>query len=139
MIDNKSIMAENLRRLMHAKGVNATEICNALAFKHNTFSDWVNGRRYPRIDKIEKMAQYFGVDKSELIEPYSKIEKIKELREQYDQLTAERERLNKEYKEVLLDFEVQEIIDVVKQMDIKTKKHVLEYLKLLNKGLNDEG
>ena len=139
MIDNKSVMAENLRRLMQVKGVNATEICNALDFKHNTFSDWVNGRRYPRIDKIEMMANYFGVDKSELIEPYSKVEKIKELREQFNQLNAERERLDKEYKEIMLDVEMQEIIYALKQMDIKKKKHVLEYLKLLNKELGNEG
>ena len=138
-MDNKQIMAENIKRLMAKKDVSAMDVCRALDIKQPTFSDWTTGKYYPRIDKIEKMAQYFGVDKSELVEPYSKIEKIKELREQYDQLTAERERLNKEYKEVLLDFEVQEIIDAVKQMDIKTKKHVLEYLKLLNKGLNDEG
>lgn len=139
MIDNKSVMAENLKRLMQIKGVNATEICNTLDFKHNTFSDWVNGRRYPRIDKIEMMANYFGVDKSELIEPYSKVEKIKEMREQFDRLNAERERLDKEYKEIMLDVEMQEIIYALKQMDIKKKKHVLEYLKLLNKELNDEG
>ena len=37
-------------------------------FKEMTFSDWVNAKTYPRIDKIEKMAQYFGIEKSDLIE-----------------------------------------------------------------------
>ena len=68
MIDNRETMAKNLRRLMSDKGVNATDVCTALGFKHNTFSDWVNGKTYPRIDKIELMARYFNVLKSELVE-----------------------------------------------------------------------
>lgn len=68
MVENKKTMAKNIKRLMEKKKVNATEICEELDFKHNTFSDWVNGKSYPRIDKIEKMANYFGVNKSELVE-----------------------------------------------------------------------
>lgn len=36
--------------------------------KYTTLSDWVNGKTYPRIDKIERMAAYFGVEKSALLE-----------------------------------------------------------------------
>lgn len=68
MVENKSIMARNIRRLMEEKKVNATDVCEALNFKHNTFSDWVNGKSYPRIDKIELMANYFNVSKSDLVE-----------------------------------------------------------------------
>lgn len=68
MIENKEVMAKNIRFYMDKKGVNATEVCNALGFKGNTFSDWVNAKTYPRIDKIEKMANYFNVSKSALVE-----------------------------------------------------------------------
>ncbi len=37
-------------------------------FKHNTFSDWVNAKTYPRIDAIELMANYFGISKAFLVE-----------------------------------------------------------------------
>lgn len=33
-----------------------------------TFSDWINAKTYPRIDKIELMANYFGIEKSDLVE-----------------------------------------------------------------------
>ena len=49
------------------------DICDDLGFKYTTFSDWVNGKKYPRIDKIEMMANYFGVEKSDLIEDKSKV------------------------------------------------------------------
>lgn len=68
MTDNKEIMARNILDNMDKMGVNATEICNTLGFKQNTFSDWVNAKTYPRIDAIEKMAGYFGIPKAHLVE-----------------------------------------------------------------------
>ncbi len=68
MVADKDLMARNIKRFMEEKGVNATEICSTLGFKHNTFSDWINGKAYPRIDKIEMMANYFGVTKADLVE-----------------------------------------------------------------------
>ena len=68
MIENKKIMAKNILKYMNAKNVSSAEICKALNFKQSTFSDWVHARRYPRIDSIEKMANYFGVSKAYLVE-----------------------------------------------------------------------
>ena len=76
MIENKEIMAKNLARLMKQKNVNATEICQALNIKHNTFSSWVNGKTYPRIDKIEMMANYFGVSKAALVEDVTHVDDL---------------------------------------------------------------
>ena len=68
MTENKKVMAKNIVRYMEEKGVNATEICKALDIKQNTFSDWINAKTYPRIDKIELLANYFGVTKADLVE-----------------------------------------------------------------------
>ena len=67
-LGNKATMSTNIIKYMKKKGVNATEICKALNIPMPTFSDWVNARTYPRIDKIEKMANYFGVTKADLVE-----------------------------------------------------------------------
>ena len=69
-LGNKAIMAENIQRLMDSKGVDRNQICADLGFKYTTFKDWVKGNTYPRIDKIEMMAQYFGVNKSDLVEKH---------------------------------------------------------------------
>lgn len=69
-LGNKETMAKNIKRLMAENQVNATDICTALGFKAPTFSDWVHARTYPRIDKIEMMANYFGVSKADLVEDY---------------------------------------------------------------------
>lgn len=68
MIENKEVMARNIRKYMREKNVNQTEICKRLGIKQNTFSDWVNGKTYPRIDKIQLMSEYFGVNKADLVE-----------------------------------------------------------------------
>lgn len=68
MDNSKTILAKNIRYLMEQKQKTRTELCEALGVKYTTLSDWVNGKTYPRIDKIERMAAYFGVEKSALLE-----------------------------------------------------------------------
>lgn len=70
-LGNKQIMAKNIKKYMSLNNVSQTDICNALKFKPSTFSDWVNAKTYPRIDKIEMLANYFGIEKSDLVEDKS--------------------------------------------------------------------
>lgn len=72
MLGNKEIMARNIQYYMRRNRKNATEVCRALGIKQNTFSNWVNGKIYPRIDKIEMLANYFGVSKADLVEEHSR-------------------------------------------------------------------
>ena len=67
-LGNKQIMAKNILFYMDQKGIDRMDICDALGIKYTTFVDWINAKTYPRIDKIELMANYFGIDKSDLIE-----------------------------------------------------------------------
>lgn len=67
-LGNKQIMAQNIQYYMDKKNKSRQEMCNALGVKYTTFTDWVKGNAYPRIDKIELMANYFGVEKSDLVE-----------------------------------------------------------------------
>ena len=70
-LGNKAIMAENIQRLMDSRGIDRNKICADLGLKYTTFTDWVKGNTYPRIDKIELLANYFGVPKSELVEKHT--------------------------------------------------------------------
>ncbi len=67
-IGNREVFSANLRRYMEEVGVSRADVCNALGFKYTTFTDWYNGNKYPRIDKIEMLANFFGIEKSDLIE-----------------------------------------------------------------------
>jgi transcriptional regulator with XRE-family HTH domain len=44
------------------------DVARDLDLPYTTVTGWCNGEFYPRIDKIEKLAIYFGVEKSDLIE-----------------------------------------------------------------------
>lgn len=68
-LGNKEIMAKNIKRLLDERGMTRTELCNALGFNYSTLADWLHARKYPRIDKIEMMANFFGVSKADLVEP----------------------------------------------------------------------
>lgn len=70
-IGNKETMAKNIIKYMTEQNHTRREICGALNIPYTTFRDWVKGLTYPRIDKIEKMAQFFGVTKADLIEEQS--------------------------------------------------------------------
>lgn len=69
-LGNKEIFSKNLRLYMKKAGKDRTQICDDLGFKYTTFADWYKGNKYPRIDKIEMLANYFGILKSDLIEDH---------------------------------------------------------------------
>ena len=67
-LDNKKIMGENIKRQMERLGVSRKEIAGALQVPYSTVCEWISGHAYPRIDKIQLLAQYFGVTKAQLVE-----------------------------------------------------------------------
>lgn len=67
-LSNKEIISLNIKKYLALSGKTAAEVCHDLNIKNNTFSDWVNAKIYPRIDKIELLANYFNIPKSALIE-----------------------------------------------------------------------
>ena len=67
-IGNKEIFAKNLAFYLGVCGKEQKEVAKAIGVATSTFNDWVKGKKYPRIDKIEMLANYFGIKKSFLIE-----------------------------------------------------------------------
>ncbi|RXK19052.1 XRE family transcriptional regulator [Macrococcus sp. DPC7161] len=68
MLGNKEVMSKNIKRFMKEKNVDRKQLSKDLNVKYTTLSDWINAKTYPRIDKIELMANYFDVSKSDLVE-----------------------------------------------------------------------
>ena len=64
----RKIFSRNLNRLLQSSGHNKTELANYMGVSTSTVSDWCNGNKYPRMDKVEKIAAWFGVLKSQLTE-----------------------------------------------------------------------
>ena len=67
-LGNKEVFAKNLNRYLKINGYDRKTVASKLDIKYTTFCDWCNAVYYPRIDKIELLANFFGINKSDLIE-----------------------------------------------------------------------
>ena len=65
---SKEVFSQNLRYYMESRGKNQKEMAEIVGVSAPTMNDWLKGKKYPRIDKIEILANYFGILKSDLIE-----------------------------------------------------------------------
>lgn len=84
------IFAENISRFSDRSGKTRKEIAKELGFNEKTYSGWCNGLSIPTMGKVQKIADYFGVGKSALLDKYS--DKF-----EYN-LTAEECRIINEYR-----------------------------------------
>lgn len=67
-IGNKEVFAKNLAIYLNRSGKSQREMADIMGVSSSTFNEWMKAKKYPRIDKIEFMANYFGINKSDLIE-----------------------------------------------------------------------
>ena len=90
---NKKIFAKNLNYYMTTNNKNQSDLVTDLGLTASTVSDWANGKKYPRVDKMQLLADYFGVLKSDLTEEHetSKMTDNIELQEYPEELKNRRE------------------------------------------------
>lgn len=70
-LGNAEIFARNLKYYTEQSGKLGKDIAAVIGVTASAYSDWMNGKKYPRIDKIEKLANFFHIQKSDLIEDKS--------------------------------------------------------------------
>ena len=73
MTDNeqKRIISRNLLRLLGDSQKSQKEVADAIGVSAQTFNTWVKGIAIPRMGKIQKLADYFGINKTDIIEPFA--------------------------------------------------------------------
>lgn len=67
-LGNKETLAKNLTYYINKSGKTKKEIAEIVNVAPSTLNEWTKGKKYPRIDKIEMLANYFKILKSDLIE-----------------------------------------------------------------------
>lgn len=85
-LGNKEIMAKNISKYMEKAGVDRNKLSTDLGISYTTITDWIKGKTYPRIDKIELLANYFGISKSDLVE-----DSVSDISTIYNQLVPPRQ------------------------------------------------
>lgn len=64
----KRTFSKNLNKYLKSAKMNTADLASALSVPFSTVADWVHGRKYPRMDKVQAIADYFGIMKSDLTE-----------------------------------------------------------------------
>lgn len=64
----KEIVAKNLQYFLDRKGVTQTQMAEHLGYPEMTVSNWMKAKTYPRVDKMQEMADYFNVRRSDIEE-----------------------------------------------------------------------
>lgn len=75
-LGNKEIFAKNLNYYMTINNKDRNDIARDLEQPYTTVTGWCKGEFYPRIDKIQLLANYFGINKSDLVENKEKKDKF---------------------------------------------------------------
>ena len=84
-LGNREVFSKNLSYYIERSGKTQKEIAEIVGVSTSTFNDWVKAKKYPRIDKIEILADYFRILKSDLIE--EKTEEHRQMQKKNDTLT----------------------------------------------------
>ena len=119
-MDNKNIFASNLNRYMKENGKSRRDVADALGLSYYTVTDWVKGKKYPRMDKVELLANYFGISKSDLIEEKTIENSPKEMAERHF--------------EMVMDEDLNEIFDDFRSLDAGKKKIVKDLIRSLSEA-----
>ena len=64
----REVFARNLKKYLELNDKQPVDIVNDLGIPFSTVSNWVNGLKLPRMGKIELLAQYLHIEKSDLLE-----------------------------------------------------------------------
>lgn len=65
---SRDVFPKNFKKFIDTSGKTRIEIATALGVTPVAINDWLHGKRFPRVDKLEALALLFGVSKSDLIE-----------------------------------------------------------------------
>lgn len=96
--DIKLKFAQNLKNIMQKRKKTQSDLVKDLSFRQATVSDWLNGKKYPRMDKVEKLANYLGVSINELL-----MQSVSEPPVPTIQLTDQEKSMIKKYRQLNAD------------------------------------
>ena len=64
----KRIFSKNLRRLLEESGKTQKELAEAIGESQQVVNTWATGRSIPRMGRVQKLADFFRVEKSALVD-----------------------------------------------------------------------
>lgn len=121
-VGNREVFAKNLSYYIERSGKTQKELALKWGIATSTLNNWVMGKKYPRMDKVEMMANYFGILKSDLIE-----EKLS------DEQKAGNEALAGIIARLRMDADFRQIVETLDTLDVEKLKGVQQMLDAFTK------
>ena len=129
----RKIFSRNLIHYMEMNGKTQTDLINDLGFNKSAVSMWCNGTRLPRMDKVDALAKYFKINRSDLIEEKSDFDSND--RYYLNDETARAAQEIFENKELRMLFDVQRDMDAD---DLRALHNMALALKRKERGNDDD-
>ena len=117
-LGNKEVLARNLKYYIEKSGKDRRQLAEIWNVPYSTLTGWINAQKYPRIDKIEIMADYFGILKSDLIE-----EKIA------DAIEDRPEEMAEHHFEMIMDEDLNDVFKYFKDLDDRERQLVKDLVR----------
>lgn len=69
--EQNKIFSNNLNHILLSRHLTQREVSEAIEVSPQTFNTWCQGIALPRMGKLQRLADYFRINKSDLIEDHS--------------------------------------------------------------------
>jgi len=115
---SRKVFSENLKHFIEQKGVLKKDVAAYCGVSTGTFSDWLQCRSYPRVGKVQKLADFFECEKSDLIEEHS-----------YDSQYYLKKEVSSLFNDLSNDPEAVEIYQTIKKLSPDEREIVKSLMK----------
>ena len=120
--NTKEIFKKNLNNLLNEYNKTQIELANYLGVSNTTINNYVKGYNTPRMDKIDKIAEFFGVDRSTLISANNNSKEL-ELTQEEQKILEPYNKLNNAGKEKAVSY-AWDLVDSNKHITIDRQEMI---------------
>ena len=103
-VEQRTIFSKNLNRYLELHNLTQAEVAKRIGVSAQTFNTWCKGIALPRMGKIQSLADFFKINKSDLIDPASNSSSERVLTCNEEALIDKYRELNGEGQEKVLDY-----------------------------------
>lgn len=98
--EQKRIFANNLNRYISLNQKQQIDVAKDLGINPTTFNMWCKGNSMPNVGKIQRLADYFGIGKSDLTD----LKESKELDKEYADITLKIALYDERFKKIIIEY-----------------------------------
>lgn len=143
--EDMKVISSNIQRLLSESGMKQSQLASVLNIPKSSLNEYVKGRTLPKAGNIQKIADYFGLQKSDIDPRFSKRSGSSVL----EKITYTARQLDSKRQQKLLDFGQQQLTEQRQVTGLAAQKRLAdqqrpndtggtEYQEIVDKFIADE-